>query len=133
MRSILWVPMLAAALATGACKKKQDDTGRAANEVKKTVEEAPDDQKPDFTATQDRYATTANERLAQIDLKLHVLQQRTDPKSQEAAAKLEIKRNELSTQVDSTKDRKPSDWDEFTRSLDRSLDSLAKGLNDALQ
>src|SRR4051794_37977717 len=101
MRSMLWVSMLSVVLTTGACKKKQDDTDKAASEVKKSVEEA-NDQKKDFdktmsdksatpkdldkantdlgaakvdvAAAKDKYAITVKDRLAKIDLKIRELE-----------------------------------------------------------
>ena len=38
MRTLFWCSILSAALATGACKKSQDDTGKAGKDVQKTAE-----------------------------------------------------------------------------------------------
>ena len=160
MRTILWTTILATALASGACKKKQDDTGAAATEVKKTQETANDQQKDldkaltdkkstanelnkaegnaamantDVQAAKDKYTITVNDRLAKLDIKIKELQARTDKKSQEALAAMQTRRSQLSTKIDNIKDHATADWDAFTKDVDGAFDSMEKDLHDALK
>ena len=160
MRTILWTSTLALALATGACKKKQDDTGAAATEVRKTAENV-DDQRKDFdkaardkdstpkqldkaegdlaaaksdlVAAKDKYAVTARDRFAKIDIRIHELEARTDAKSKETVATLRTRRAELAARLDDLKHRAAADWENFTKDVDKGLDTVEKDLSDALK
>jgi chromosome segregation ATPase len=160
MRTMLWCSILATALAAGGCKKKQDDTGSAATEVKKTAEDVKDQAKDldktmtdknakpndidkanadlaaaktDLAAAKDKYAITVKDRLAKIDIKIHELEARTDAKSKNALATLQTRRTELAAKTDGIKDRMAADWDAFTKDVDNSFDKLESDLNDALK
>jgi hypothetical protein len=158
MRTIIWCSLLSAALAAGGCKRKTDDTGSAAVEVKKTQEavdkEAKDYQKlssdqkatdkdrakaesdlaaakADLKAARDKYEITVKDRLAKIDIKLQQLQQRGDEKSKAALTKLQSERGELGVKLDAMKDRAADNWDAFTKDIDKSFDGMEKQLDDA--
>ena len=160
MRTILWTTILATALASGACNKKQDDTGAAATEVKKTQETANDQQKDldktltdkkasandlnkaegnvamantDLQAAKDKYTITVNDRLAKLDIKIKELEAKTDEKSKTALAALQTRRTALSTKFDNIKAHAAADWDAFTKDVDSTFDGIEKDLNDALK
>jgi len=160
MRSILWMSLLSLSLATGACKKKQDDTGNAATQVKKTAEDVNDQAKDlrdtttdkdstnkdineaqgdlqaakaDLSAAKQKYSVTFNDRMQKLDIKINELEQRTDAKSKQAAADLKARRDELSTKAGMIKDRTTADWDAFTKNVDDSFDKLESDVNDALK
>jgi predicted nucleic acid-binding Zn-ribbon protein len=160
MRAILWCSILSAALATGACKKKQDDTGAAATEVKKTATNV-DDQRKDFeetatnkgstekelnkaeadvaaakadlAAARDKYSITVKDRLSKLDIRIHELENRTDAKSKDALDKLRTRRTELSTKIDAMNDRAAADWDAFTKDVDSTFDTIEKDVGNALK
>jgi len=160
MRTILWCTVLATALSTGACKKKQDDTGAAATEVKKTQENVNDQTKDldkkltdkkataddlnkaqgdvamanqDLQAAKDKYAITVKDRLAKLDIKINELTAKTDQKSKDAVAALKTRRTELSTKVEMIKDHAAADWDAFTKDVDNAFDGIEKDLNSSLK
>jgi predicted nucleic acid-binding Zn-ribbon protein len=160
MRTTLSISLLAIALAAGGCKKKQDDTGAAATQVKKTAENVDDqakdlnktqtdkDSKPkdldkaqgdlaaaktDLVAAKEKYSVTVKDRLAKIDIRIHELEQRTDAKSKQAAIDLKARRDQLSTRLGTMQDRAAADWDAFTKDVDNSFDKLESDVNDALK
>lgn len=160
MRSILWMSLLSLSLATGACKKKQDDTDNAATQVKKTAEDVNDQAKDlrdtkadkdstnkdineaqgdlqaakaDLSAAKQKYSVTFNDRMQKLDIKINELEQRTDAKSKQAAADLKARRDALSTKAGLIKDRTAADWDAFTKDVDDSFDKLESDVNDALK
>jgi len=160
MRTILWTTILATSLASGACNKKQDDTGAAATEVKKTQETANDQQKDldktltdkkasandlnkaegnaamantDVQAAKDKYTITVNDRLAKLDIKIKELQAKTDQKSKDALVALQTRRAALSTKIDNIKDHAAADWDAFTKDVDNAFDGIEKDLSSALK
>jgi len=160
MRTILWCTVLATALSTGACNKKQDDTGAAATEVKKTQENVNDQTKDldkkltdkkatadelnkaqgdlamanqDLQAARDKYSITIKDRLAKLDIKINELAARTDQKSKDAVAAMKARRGELSTKVDMIKDHAAANWDTFTKDVDNAFDGIEKDLHDALK
>lgn len=160
MRTILWTTILATALASGACNKKQDNTGAAATEVKKTQETANDQQKDldktltdkkatandlnkaegnaamantDVQAAKDKYTITVNDRLAKLDIKIKELTAKTDQKSKDAVVALQTRRAALSTKMESIKDHAAADWDAFTKDVDNAFDGIEKDLDGALK
>ncbi|HEY0253577.1 MAG TPA: hypothetical protein VGC41_18720 [Kofleriaceae bacterium] len=160
MRTMLYCTILATALSTGACKKKQDDTGNAAAEVKKTQEGVTDQQKDldktlgdkkattndlnkaegnlaaantDLQAAKDKYAITVKDRMAKLDIKIHELEAKTDQKSKDALASVNSMRTELSTKIAGAKDRAAGDWDNFTKDVDSTFDKIENNVNDALK
>lgn len=160
MRTIIWTSILATALATGACNKKQDDTGAAATQVKKTQEDVKDQAKDldktmtdknatandlnhaqgdlaaakvDLQSAKDKYSIAVKDRLAKIDIRIHELEMKTDAKSKDALTSLRNRRQEMSTRVDGIKDHAAADWDAFTKDVDNSFDKLENDVNDALK
>lgn len=160
MRTILWCTVLATALSAVACKKKQDDTGAAATEVKKTQEAVNDQQKDldkkltdqkatpndlnkaqgdvamaaqDLQAAKDKYSITVKDRLAKLDIKINELMAKADQKSKDTAEALRARRLQLSTKIDTIKDHASADWDAFTKDVDNGFDGIEKDLNDALK
>ena len=160
MRTIIWTSILATALATGACKKKQDDTGAAATQVKKTQEDVKDQAKDldktmgdknatandlnkaqgdlsaanaDLQAAKAKYDITVKDRLAKLDIKIHELEGKADAKAKDALVSLRARRQELSTRVDGIKDHAAADWDAFTKDVDSTFDKLESDVNDALK
>jgi hypothetical protein len=156
MRTLIWCSLLAAALAAGGCKRKTDDTGSAAVEVKKTQEavdkETKDYQKissdqkasekdkakaegnlaaakADLQAARDKYEITVKDRLSKIDIKMHALEQSGDVKSKETLTKLQTERAELGTKLDTMKDRTADNWDAFTKDVDKTFDTMDKQLD----
>jgi len=138
MRTTLWCLILSAALATGACKKKQDDTGagsaeRDLSKTKDDLSAVKSDLKGDLAAARDKYATTVKDRLAKLDARIHDLEQRTDAKSKEALDKLRARRAELATNIDTMKDHAATDWDAFTKRVDSTFDGIEQDVGDALK
>ena len=160
MRTLFLCSILSAALASGACNKKTDDTGNAATEVKKTQEKVTDEAKDyqktvadkgatekqlnkaegdlnaarvDLQAARDKYAITVKDRLAKIDIKIHELELRADAKSKDALAKLQTERGALAIKVDTMKDRVAADWETFTKDVDGTFDTLEKDVSNALK
>jgi predicted nucleic acid-binding Zn-ribbon protein len=160
MRTILWCSIVAAGLAAGACKKKQDDTGAAATETKKAMNDVDDQHKAfdktttdkgatekqlnkveadlaaanaDLEAARDKYAITVKDRLAKLDIRIHELEQRADAKSKSGLDKLRVRRAELSAKLDTMKDRAAADWNSFTKDADNAFDKLEKDVGDALK
>jgi hypothetical protein len=161
MRTILWTTILATALSTGACnKKKQDDTGAAASEVKKTQEGVNDQAKDldktlgdkkattndlnkaegdlaaaktDLVAAKDKYMITVKDRMAKLDIRLKELSAKTDAKATAAATALQARRAEMATKVETVKDHASADWAVFTKDVDSSFDKLESDVNDALK
>ena len=68
MRTTLSIALLSIAIAAGGCKKKQDDTGAAGNEVKKTAENVNDQAKDYNKAAQDKDSKPSDLNKAQGDL-----------------------------------------------------------------
>ncbi len=137
MRKNFLFSILAAALAVGGCKKTQDDTHQAAQEVKKSVEgEAKGDYqaaKDDLATARDKYAATVNDRLQKLDIKINELAARADEKSKDALAALRAERDSLASMIDSAKTRAAAGWDDFTKDVDHRFDQIEKSVNDALK
>ena len=160
MRSILWMSLLSISLAAGGCKKKQDDTGNAASQVKKTAEDVNDQAKDynktvndkdstnkdvteakgdlqaakaDLQAAKDKYSITVKDRLQKLDIQITELGPRTAAKSKQEAADHKARRDQLATQVDMIKDRTSADWDAFTKDVNDSFDKLESDVHDALK
>jgi chromosome segregation ATPase len=152
--------LLSLTLATGACKKKQDDTGAAATQVKKTAEDVNDQAKDlrktetdkdstnkdingaqadlqaakaDLTAAKEKYSSALKDRMQKLDIKIDELEKRTDAKSHQVAADLKARRDALSAKTADIKDRTAADWDAFTKNVDDEFDRLDKDANDALK
>jgi predicted nucleic acid-binding Zn-ribbon protein len=160
MRTTLSIALVSIALAAGGCKKKQDDTGAAGNEVKKTAENVNDqakdynktaedkDSKPkdldkaqadlqaakvDLVAAKDKFTTTVKDRMAKLDIKINELAARTDAKSKQAAVDLKARRDALSTKLGTTQNLAAADWDAFTKDVNDSFDKIEKDTDDALK
>jgi len=160
MRTTCWTSILAISLAVGACKKKQDDTGAAATEVKKTQENLDDQRKDtekvqtdrkatandvdkaegnmagaqqDVEAAKTKYAATVKDRLAKIDIRIHELEQRADAKSKDALTKIQAERASLAAKVDDLRSRAAADWEWFTKDAENAFDRIEKDLDSAMK
>src|SRR3569833_668704 len=141
LRTMLWTSVLALSLAAGGCKKKQDDTGSAATEVKKTAEDVKDQAKDldktmtdknakpndidkanadlaaaktDLAAAKDKYAITVKDRLAKNNIKMHELEARTDAKSKSALASLQARLTKQTTKNKNKQNHTTKKRDAFT-------------------
>ena len=160
MRSILWMSLLSISLAAGGCKKKQDDTGQAASQVKKTAENVNeetkdydktardkdstnkdvtaakgdlDSAKADLNAAKEKYSVAVKDRLQKLDIRIGELEQRADAKSKQEAADLKTRRDALAAKIGTAKDRTAADWDAFTKDVNDSFDKLENDVRDDLK
>jgi hypothetical protein len=160
MRKAFWFSILSAALATGACKKTQDDTHKASQEVKKSVENVEDQQRDldktdrdrgatvndqnkaqgnleaaqsDLVAAREKYSITVQDRLAKLDIKLKELEVRTDARARDAMPTIRAERLALGAKIDSMKTQSAAGWKDYTKDVDSSFDAIDKDVNNALK
>jgi hypothetical protein len=81
--------------------------------------------------TRNDYAAEARARLARLDAKLTELRARTDEKAAQAAADLQVKRDQLARQLDSAATQAESGWEKFKADVGRGFDELEDGRDDA--
>jgi uncharacterized coiled-coil DUF342 family protein len=95
----------------------------------KTAETADED----FTQSRSMFSRHVNERLDQLDAKIHELAARGDVKAREAADELRAERDRLRPQVDEIGQHAREGWDRFESEVSSGVDRLEQKLDRALQ
>lgn len=85
----------------------------------------------DWKVTRDRETAEMKARLSRIDDRIAELRARGDKKSNEAADKLRIERDELSVKLDRAGVETESRWDEFKRDTANAFDKLEDEIDEA--
>jgi len=156
MRTIL-IASIFALLAGGACKK--DNTEKAGEAVRKNVEDVSDkredvrDEQKDVVKEQQdvvkeqrelgkeqgelnqaktNYSIAVKERLARLDARIAELDAKADAKSKDLAQSLRTRRDILKTKLDNMGTTAQASWNEFTKDVDGTFDSIEHDVNDAL-
>jgi len=87
----------------------------------------------DLTQARDSYRTAAKQRVASLDAKLHQIEMKTDAQAKDTAAKLRVRRDQISTRLGAIDSQSAGDWDSFRKDVDGSFDKLEGDVNDALK
>jgi uncharacterized coiled-coil DUF342 family protein len=106
----------------------RDRADREPNGHRKTIETQTDD----FTSTRSSFGRHINERLNQLDAKIHELAARGDEKAREAAEQLRAERDRLQPQVDEIGQHAREGWDRFESEVSAGVDRLQQKLDSAL-
>ncbi|MBA3541768.1 MAG: hypothetical protein H0T79_19295 [Deltaproteobacteria bacterium] len=87
----------------------------------------------ELVAARTAYATTTKDRMTKFEARIAELDKKADAKSKETAAALHVRHATLKTKLDGLQTQASATWNNFTKDVDSSFDSLEKDLNDALK
>lgn len=87
----------------------------------------------DLAQARDHYRDAARERLARLDDQIREVETRTDAAAKDAAAKLRVRRDELTARLDTIGAQVRTSWDGFKKDVDERFDTLERDIKDALK
>ena len=118
--------LLTAALAATGCRDRADTNDRTG--YSKSAQTADED----FEHTRSTYSTKLNERLRQLDDKIHELAARGTETAREAADELRVERDRLAPKLDEVGRQAKDGWDRFESEVSAGFDRLQQRVDDAL-
>lgn len=125
--------LISVALLAGACRERVDDPDR--NDFRKPVETVTVEKTTvvddDFVTTRTTYETHSRERLSRIDAKIRELEARGEAAASKAAAELRVRRDQLSSRLQTVGQQAKAGWDQFEADMSRSFDELERDLDAA--
>jgi len=118
-------------LSAAACRESSDTTpdypaAKPAESTTTTTTTVTTD--PEFARTRDEFVATSKVRLRQLGDEIEKLSMRTDQEAKEAAARLRVKRDQLSARVERAENYTKANWKQFESDVSRAFDDLERDI-----